>query len=163
MAQQPHIELDRADLPRPELTPSASTWRPCRPGEITAPEQAEWGGSFGRPCPDAGWALRLVHEAEFDRGDRPDVLEQIVATTAGARASLAGRGPTSEDVEVALLLLGLRPEHLPDEVVGVLAAARRSTIDHAAHERDKGRSFLRTVPIDKLVARPGELLDMLAA
>jgi len=162
MAQQPNIELDRADLPRPELTPKAAAWKQRRPGEITTPGQAKWGGSFGRPGPDTGWVLRLVNSAEFDRGDRPDVLGRIVATTAAARAALAGRGPTSEDVEVALLLLGLRPDHLPGEAVDTLAKARRAAIDHAAHERDKGRSFLRTLPSDRLAAKPAELLDILA-
>lgn len=163
MAQQPNIELNRADLPRPGLASEAAAWKQRRPGEITTPEQAVWGGSFGRPGPDAGWVLRLVRGAEFDRGDRPDTLERIVATVAGARAALAGRGPMSEDVEVALILLGLRPEGLPGQVVGALSDARRAAIDHAAHERDKGRSFLRTVPDEKLTARPAELLDMLAA
>jgi len=163
VAQQPNIELDRADLPRPGPAPEAASWTQRRPGEITTPEQAEWGGSFGRPGPDAGWALHLVRNAKFDRGDRPDVLERIVATIAGARAASVGRGPTSEDVEVALILLGLRPDHLPGEVVGALADARRAAIDHAAHERDKGGSFLRTVSIDEIAAKPAELLDMLAA
>ncbi|GBD85434.1 hypothetical protein BMS3Abin02_01842 [bacterium BMS3Abin02] len=163
MAQQPNIELDRADLPRPAPAPAAATWTQRRPGEITTPEQAKWGGSFGRPGPDAGWALHLVQDAEFDRGDRPDVLERIVATTAAARAASVGRGPTSEDVEVALILLGLRPEPLPEDVVATLADARRAAIDHAAHERDKGRSFLQAVSMDELAAKPAELLDMLAA
>lgn len=161
MAQQPNIELDRADLPQPELTPQAAAWKQDRPGEITTPGQAERGGSFGRPGPDTGWVLRLVRAADFDRGDRPAVLERVVATTGAARASAIGRGPTGEDVEVALILLGLRPDGLPGDVLDSLAAERRSAIDHAAHERDKGRWFLGTVPADRLAAKPADLLDAL--
>ncbi len=162
MAQQPNIELSRDDLPRFELGPHAAAWLQDRPGEITAPDQAEWGGAFGRPGPDTGWALKLVASAGFDRGDRPAVLEKIVANVAGARAARSGRGPTAEDVEVALTLLGLRTEELPDEVAATLADVRSAAVDHAAHERDKGRSFIESVPMNQLVAKPADIVRMLA-
>jgi hypothetical protein len=161
VAQQPNIELARGDLPRPELGPHATAWFQDRPGEITTPDQAEWGGAFGRPGPDTGWALKLVTSTDFDRGDRPAALEKIVASVAGARAAKAGRGPTTEDVEVALTLLGLRTEGLPDDVVAILADTRSAAVDHAAHERDKGRSFIDSVPIDQLMATPADLVRML--
>ena len=161
MAQQPNIELPRGDLPRAELGPRATLWRQDRPGEITTPDQARWGGAFGRPGPDTGWALKLVASADFDRGDRPAVLEKIVANVAGARAAKAGRGPTAEDVEVALMLLGFRTEGLSPEVVSTLEDARLVSIDRAAHERDKGRSFIDSVPIDQLMAKPADLARML--
>lgn len=162
MAQQPNIELTRGDLPPVELAPHASAWLQERPGEITAPDQVEWGGAFGRPGPDTGWALKLVRSTGFDRGDRPGVVEQIVASVAGARAARSGRGPTAEDVEVALTLLGLRTEGLSEDVARSLSEVRDEAIDHAAHERDKGRSFLESVPMDQLMATPAELIRMLA-
>jgi len=162
VAQQPNIELSRADLPRAELGPHATAWRQDRPGEITTPDQARWGGAFGRPGPDTGWALKLVASTDFDRGDRPAVLERIVANVAGARAAKVGRGPTAEDVEVALILLGLRTEGLPQDVVSTLEDARSAFVDHAAHERDKGSSFIDSVPIDQLMATPADLARMLA-
>jgi len=162
VAQQPNIELTRGDLPRSELAPRAAAWLQDRPGEITAPDQVEWGGAFGRPGPDTGWALKLVRSADFDRGERPTVIEQIVASVAGARAARNGRGPASEDVEVALTLLGLRAEGLPQEVVASLAEVRDEAIDHSAHERDKGRSFIQSVPMDQLMAKPRDLVRMLA-
>jgi hypothetical protein len=161
VAQQPNIELTRADLPRPEAAPAAAAWLQDRPGEITAPDQAEWGGLFGRPGPDTGWVLGLARRAEFERGDRPAILERIVASVAAARAGASGRGPTAQDVEVALIMLGLRPEGLPEGVVADLTSARNAAIDHAAHERDKGRSFVRLVPIDRLTAKPAELIRIL--
>ncbi len=162
MAQQPNIELALDDLPRLEPAPHAAAWVQGRPGEITSPGQAPWGGSFGRPGPDTGWALKLVAAAEFDRGARPAVLESIVAGVASARAGTAGRGPKAEDVEVALTLLGLRPEGLPESIVTELSAARAKAIDHAAHERDKGRSFIDSIPVDRLTATPADLVRMLA-
>jgi len=162
VAQQPNIELGRGDLPRPELGPHAAAWLQNRPGEITRPDQARWGGAFGRPGPDTGWALKLVASIDFDRGDRPAVLEKIVANVAGARAAKAGRGPTAEDLEVALTLLGLRTEGLSQEVISTLADVRSAAVDHAAHERDKGRSFIDSVPMDQLMAKPADLVRMLA-
>lgn len=162
MAQQPNIELTRGDLPKDELGPRAAAWFQARPGEITAPGQVEWGGAFGRPGPDTGWALKLVRSADFDRGDRPGMIETIVANVAGARAARSGRGPTAEDVEVALTLLGLRPEGLPEDVVASLAEVRDEAIDHAAHERDKGRSFIQSVQMDQLMAMPADLTRMLS-
>lgn len=161
MAQQPNIELARADLPRPELAPAPAAWLQDRPGEITRPDQAEWGGSFGRPGPDTGWVLKLVAAADFDRGDRPAVVDRVVASVAAARAARIGRGPTGEDVEVALILLGLRPEGLPEQIVSKLASDRQSAVDHAAHERDKGNSFVRSLDMKHLMAKPAELVRML--
>ncbi len=162
MAQQPNIELGHGDLPRPELGPHAAAWLQDRPGEITRPEEVRWGGAFGRPGPDTGWALKLVASTDFDRGARPSVLEKVVANIAGARAAKAGRGPTAEDVEVALTLLGLRTEGLPDDVAATLGDVRSAAVDHAAHERDKGRSFIDSVPVDQLIAKPADLVRMLA-
>jgi hypothetical protein len=162
VAQQPNIELARGDLPRPEPAPAASAWLQDRPGEITHPNQVEWGGAFGRPGPDTGWVRKLVAAADFDRGDRPATLEQVVATVAAARAAKAGRGPTAEDVEVALTLLGLRPEGLPDHVTTSLAEKRVAAVDHAAHERDKGGRFVERLSMERLMAKPAELVRMLA-
>lgn len=162
MAQQPHIELDRADLPRRKVRPRPSRWTPNRPGEITKPSDVVWGGAFGRPGPDTGWALHLVRLAEFDRGNTPELIEAIVANVAAARAAKAGRGPKAGDVEVALVLLGLRPEGLPADKVAELSTGREQAIEHAAHERDKGRSFLASIPDEFLEATPGELRALLS-
>ena len=68
MAQQPNIEVDRsrAPLPTPEPGP-ARRGGPARPGLIESPADTEWGGSYGTPGPDTGWAIRLIGLAEFDR------------------------------------------------------------------------------------------------
>ncbi len=160
MGQQPNIELDASDLPRVGLEPGvARRSAGGRPGEITTPQEAVYGGSFGRPGPDAGWVVRVVKAAEFDRSERG--IEGVVASVAGARAAHNGRGPTSSDVEVALILLGLRPEGIPDDVVAQLSAARSIWLSKAAHEKVKGRSFLAQLSPGLLGADPERVRHLL--
>jgi hypothetical protein len=160
MGQQPNIELVASDLPLGPLEPgTARRDMARRPGEITTPEEAVSGGAFGRPGPDTGWVLRIVKAAEFDRSEVG--IEAVVASVAAARASHNGRGPSSSDVEVALILLGLRPEGIPDEVVGQLSAARAKWLRKAAHEQVKGRSFLAQLSPGLLSADPERVRHLL--
>lgn len=164
MGQQPNIEFDEADRPRSgPKPPAARRWRPDRPGEITAPDQAVSGGSFGRPGPDTGWVLTLVRNTEFERGDRSADLEPIVGTVAAARAAHFGRAPSPVDVEVALILLGLRPEGIPGKVVTELGAVRETWLKKAAHERVKGQGFLATISESLLASSPDHLRHVLNA
>ena len=160
MGQQPNIELDASNAPRAVLEPGAARrGGNDRPGEITEPDEAVSGGAFGRPGPDTGWVLRIVRETEFDRSDGG--LEPVVASVAAARASLNGRGPTPADVEVALILLGLRPEGIPGDVVAQLSSARAKWLSKAAHERVKGRSFLSQLSPGLLSADPERVRHLL--
>ncbi len=160
MGQQPNIELDASDLPRSVLEPAAARrGERGRPGEITTPDEAVSGGAFGRPGPDTGWVIRLVRAAEFDRSDNG--IEAVVASVAAARAAYSGRGPAPADVEVALILLGLRPEGVPDEVVAQLSAARTRWLSKAAHERVKGQSFLSQLSPGLLSADPERVRQLL--
>ncbi len=160
MAQEPNIELDGSVLARKDLPPAPTRrWSPHRPGELRAPEEVPWGGAFGRPGPDTGWVLRLVHLAEFDRGDRPDELEQVVANMAAARASLYGRAPVPQDIEVAVVLLGLRPHKLPPDLADRLALERRKWLDAAAHEKIGGTAFIASIDPDLMRSTPEEVVD----
>ena len=160
MGQQPNIELDASDLPRSALEPGAARRSPNgRPGEIMTPEEAVAGGTFGRPGPDTGWVLRLVRATDFDRSDRG--IEAVVASVAAARAASNGRGPAPADVEVALILLGLRPEGVPVEVVAQLSAARATWLGKATHERVKGQSFLSQLSPGLLSADPERVRHLL--
>ncbi len=109
MGQQPNIRIGIEDLPRPTAKPGpARRWSPDRPGEITSPAAAPWGGAFGTPGPDAGFALKLVADRELpllDGETRGDV-EAAVATLMVARASHFGRAPVGTDAAVAEALLG---------------------------------------------------------
>ncbi len=159
VAQEPNIELDGAVLPRQDLSTAAPRrWSPHRPGELGAPEEVPWGGAFGRPGPDTGWVLRLIRRAEFDRGDRPDELEELVANVAAARASLYGRAPVPQDIEVALVLLGLRPHQLPPDLADRLALERRAWLDQAAHEKAKGAAFMASIDPSVLRSTPEEVV-----
>jgi hypothetical protein len=103
--------------------------------------------------------VRLVRETEFDRSEGG--INAVVAAVAAARAALAGRGPAPADVEVALILLGLRPDGVPDEVVAQLGAARTKCLNKAAHERAKGQSFLSQLSIGLLRADPERVRHLL--
>ena len=163
MGRRPYIELDASDLPAGELERAAERrWRPTRPGEILAPADMPSGPSFGRPGPDAGWGMRLVRRAEFDRGRRPRQLEALLNALVGARAAAAGRGPAPQDVEVALSLVGLRTEGL-DEAARVRLDARREEWLDAASGRSAGRAALRAIPDDLLSEAPERVRARLSA
>jgi hypothetical protein len=148
MGQQPNIELDPADLPRPVPEPGAPVrGRPARPGVITAPGEVPRGAAFGTPGPDTGWAKRILREADLP--ERSDALEAVLATLMAARASRFGRAPVPQDLEVALLILGYGPG-LPEE----LADRRRRWLESAAHERVKGRAVLAEIDRDLLAETP---------
>lgn len=151
MGQQPNVEISRADLPRevPEPDPPRR-WRPTRPGMITSPQQMPWGGVFGTPGPDAGFALRIIAESEL--ADRSDGLEAVLAALMTARASLLGRAPVPEDLAVALVVAGYG-ENLP----AGLAERRERWVEATAHERSPGRSAVADVDPDLLRHKPDQV------
>ena len=157
MGRQPNIELRASELPAAELERAAERrWTPARPGEITSPADMPSGGSFGRPGPDAGWGLRMIRAASFDRGRRPRELEKLLCALVGARASHARRGPTRQDVEAALSLAGLhedQQERLPEG----LAKRREGWLDASAHDPWPGRTALASIPVDLLTDDPARV------
>lgn len=154
MAQQPNIEVDRARAPLPEPEPGpARRWTQSRPGEISSPDEAAWGGSYGTPGPDTGWALALIRRADFDRSRRGKEIESLLTALVAARASRAGRAPIPQDVEVGLIMLGLR-DGLPEE----LAERRERWLDAATHERPRGATALREIEPSLLDLEPEQLL-----
>lgn len=157
MAQQPNIELDPADLPRPAPEPPPpSGWRAAsRPGTITAPDQVPRGTAFGTPGPDAGYALRLIRRAGLPAAS--EQLEDVLAALMAARAASFGRAPTPEDLEVAQLVAGL-VEGLPAH----LAERCARWVEAAAHERSRGRTAVAEVGLDLLRRPPAEVRAVLA-
>lgn len=152
MAQQPNIEVDPADRPRAVPTPDAARrWNPSmRPGTITSPDQVPHGDGYGNPGPDTGWAYRLIDAADIEGVTNP--LRKVLATLMGARAGSFGRAPTTEDLEVALLLCGIG-EALP----ATLATRRQRWVDAAAHDKPPGRTALAEVGMDLLRHKPAEV------
>jgi len=148
VGQQPNVEVGPADRPRPVPEPGpARRWRANRPGDITSPQQMRWGGAFGTPGPDQGWAIKLV--AEGDLPGRTPLLEKVVATLMGARASLYGRAPIMEDLETAKQILGLGEGADPG-----LEAQRNRWLEIAAHEKVPGKQALAEVGPELLKAKP---------
>lgn len=85
--------------------------RTPKPGLLRNVERLE-GAGYGTPAPGEGYALtiaarecsRLAFEHPHDEHD----VALGVGLVAAKRASLVGRGPTLEDVKVAMGLFGLR-------------------------------------------------------
>jgi len=154
MAQQPNIEVDRSNAPLAEPAPGpARRGSQPRPGVIATPDDVAWGGSFGTPGPDTGWALNLIRRAEYDRSHRVKETEVLLTALVAARASRAGRAPMPQDVEVGLIMLGLR-DGLPAE----LAERRERWLDAATHERPRGATALREIEPTLLDLKPEQLL-----
>jgi hypothetical protein len=151
MGQQPNVEIDPSDLPRPTSEPDPpNRWRPTRPGVIVAPQQMPWGGAFGTPGPDAGWALKLVRSADLP--ERTAGLELVLAAIMAARASLFGRAPVPEDLEVAKVLAGFG-EGLPAD----FPERRVRWVEATAHEPSPGRLAVSEIDPELLRLKPGQL------
>ena len=165
MGQQPNIELLAGDRPKGKLQRGAERrWAPRRPGEITSPADMPSGGSFGRPGPDTGWGLQMIRGAVFDRGRRPGDVESLLSALVAARASRARRGPTWEDVDVALSLLGLHEDYgVTGEAVDRMGRTRERWLDALAHDPWPGRSALATIPGDLLDDEPARVRARLLA
>ncbi len=166
MGQQPNIELEIADLPRPTPAPApARRWRPERPGELTAPRDVPWGGAYGTVGPDTGYALALVaqRDLELTPAESRRNVDVAVAAVAAARASRFGRAPTRDDIDVALLALGLDGHGIPDDALERLAGMRRSSLSGLAHHPHKAGDVVARIPVDVLEATPAELRARLAA
>jgi len=151
MGQQPNVEIDPSDLPRPTAEPDPpNRWRPTRPGVIVAPQQMPWGGAFGTPGPDAGYALKLVRSADLP--DRTAGLESVLAAIMAARASMFGRAPVPEDLEVAKILAGFG-EGLPADFL----ERRGRWVEATAHEPSPGRLAVSEVDLELLRLKPDQI------
>jgi hypothetical protein len=140
VGQEPNIRLGLEDLPRPTAKPAApERWSPDRPGELGSPDEVPWGGAFGTPGPDTGFAYRVVRSMDLPGSQhaRHDVEAAVVAVMA-ARASAIGRAPTAPDASVALELLDLS-----DEGMARLAGV--------AHDRARLGALVASIPTDDLI------------
>jgi len=152
MAQQPNIELRDSDHPRPEAGPNPERrWTPDRPGDF-AGTGVPWGGAFGTPGPDAGYAIKLAAGRELilaDQEHRTDA-NLAVAAVAAARASIASRGPTKVDVDAAIVILGYDSE-------SDFGAVRAAAIAGAAHHPQRIRRLVAGIPMDVIEDNAGDL------
>jgi len=166
VGQQPNIELEISDLPRPRpKTAPARAWKPDRPGELGTPADVPWGGSFGTTGPDTGYVLRLLASRPITlaAGEQRSNVDAAVVALAGARASALGRAPIGQDVDVALLVLGLEPDGIPTETLEAITAERVRRLPGLAHDPTRVRALVAAVPADRLRATPDELRAAVAA
>jgi len=143
MGQEPRIEIPLGDRPRATPGPAAARrWRASRPGDLHAPTDVPWGGAFGTPGPDAGYALKLAAEAsyELEAGESRDNVQSVLLLIMGARASWFGKAPSSEDLAWGLLVLGLdQREEIPQAARARLAESRRYWAPRVANSNAAAR------------------------
>ncbi len=123
-----------------------------------------WGGGFGTIGPDAGYALKLIRSRELEliAGEHRHNVEVALSTIAVARASRFGRAPTSEDIDMAALLLGYDTDELPDELVESLRSDRVGWIANISHDAAARRELAASVPMAVLESKPGAVRAQMA-
>jgi len=151
MGQQPNLEVTEGEKPRSvPQPPPAGRWRPVRPGVPVSPEQVPRGGMFGVAAPDGGWAMRIIHSVDLPEQD-PD-LELVLAALMTARAGALGRGPTREDLEVALILCGYGYDAKPDVI------ERRDRWTRAVHHDPRpGATAVAEADMELIVNKPEQV------
>ena len=105
-----------------------------------------FGTGFGTIGPDSGYAKSLVNSRSFDlvEGERAGNTKVALAAIASARAALFGRAPTAQDVDLAIVLLGLEPD-LPETVRADLGAKRVGWFAAVAHHPAKLYDFVSSL------------------
>lgn len=152
MGQQPNIELEISDLPRPQRKPAPPRpWIPDRPGELGGPGDAQFGAGFGTTGTDSGYALSLVKARDLDlaAGEHRSNTDLALAAVASARAAMFRRAPTGKDVDLALVLLGLDAA-TPDGLRVELGEARRRWFAGANHHPMRVNKFVASLDSDVL-------------
>lgn len=166
MGQQPNIEIHLEDLPRPTSdTAPPQRWKPDRPGDMAGPTDVPWGGMYGRPGPDTGYALKLLKGRDLgiqDPAMKADA-SAAVAAVAAARASHFGRAPTAEDIDVALLIFGFSPEGLPEALVAGILKDRVGWFSGLAHSPARAGELVSVIAIESLALSPSDLRARMSA
>lgn len=151
MGQQPNIEATEATRPRSvPQPPPARRWRPTRPGDFSRPDQVPTGGMFGTAAPDGGWALRIISASDLP-DDRAD-LRLVLAALMVARAGALGRGPTREDLDVALTLCGYGFEAKPEVI-----ERRERWLKAVHHDLRPGETAVAEVDVDLMLNKPEQV------
>jgi len=166
MPTDPYVPttLDEAPRQEPNLAPGvhmppARAWRADRPGDLGAIQPK--GAFLGSPGPNVGYALNLANRARdrmrLEPGEHAEDAISVVAALAMKRASTFGRGPTVNDVDFALELMGYLGD-APDDVL----AWRPGVVRAAAHEYSVQRAVVDTVSTGLLRLPITELPEHLA-
>jgi hypothetical protein len=162
----PYVPTTLDEAPRQEQNlapgvhmPAPRRWRADRPGDLGALQPK--GALLGSPGPNVGYALTLTSRARdrmrLEPQEHADDAIAIVAAIAMKRASTFGRGPTVNDVDFALELLGYLGD-APEDV----KAWRPGVVRAAAHEYAVRRAVVDTVSTGLLRLSIAELPEHLA-
>lgn len=122
---------------------------------ITAPDQVTPGGLFGRPGPDTGWAFRIVRQAGLSEEEMQG--EEVLVTLMAARASLFGRAPVPEDLDVARIVMGYE-----EGASREMADRGRRWLRHSRHEPVPGAAAAEEIGSDLLAKSPDDLRSVLS-
>jgi len=161
VGQQPNIELEMADLPRPTEHPGAPRrWSPTRVAELGRPADVPRGGRFGTPGPDAGYALTLLAARDIPTvpgESRRDAIAAVAALMT-ARASAFGRAPVIGDAEGAEMILGYR-DGAPEDLVD----ARTAAVAGLAHHPARSGTLVAATDTGALTSSLDRLLERVAS
>lgn len=149
MPTDPYVPVTLDEEPRqePNLAPGVHMppprhWRADRPGDLGALQPK--GAMLGSPGPNVGYAMNLVDRArsrmKLEPNELADDAVAVVAALAMKRASTFGRGPTVNDVDFAMELLGYSGEAPAD-----VKAWRPDVVRAAGHDYSVRRAIVDTV------------------
>jgi hypothetical protein len=168
MATDPFIAVRRGDEPRRSVPlPPAQPWWATRPGDLDVhqPHQPQ-GGPYGYQGPDQGYALKLAHlfkgKVVLAPGERWEDASYGVLAVASRRASLSGRAPVKDDLEIAFLVWGLLPSRIPVPSRDKLAAMRRRTFADIIGDPLLLRQIADAVSEEVLYLSPREVEERMA-
>ncbi len=146
-------------MPAGIAVPPARGWIADRPGDL-GPEQPS-GKFLGRPGPNVGFAISLVHRQRdtWTLGPHEYVGDAaaVVAEIAMKRASQFGRAPIKADVDIAVALLGY------DGTGDAAWVAFRSSLVHDAdHHYEPRRAAVDLVSDELLKSSPTDVAAQVA-
>ena len=153
MAQPDYVPLSSADRVRPaDRLPPAQRWYQDRPAEVAKPGPP-MGGRFGYPGPDQGYGMLLAEQfeerLELAEGER---AEDAIAGCTGVglrRASILGRAPVKQDMEMAFTIwgfLGDAPAELVEMRKPLFQGTAKAYLDQRAIVDRVAETALRSTP-----------------
>ena len=150
-----YVPVPLADKARTGLAmPAAKRWTATRPGDLVGRQPT--GAKLGRPGPDQGYGLklarRLADRLELAPGEH---LEDVVAGNLAvglARASLFGRAPVTQDMELSYTLWGYLGGAPSD-----LVEYRKPLFSGAGHHYFDQRKLVDRVPESTLRMTPQQV------
>jgi len=132
MSAPSHVP-SRPNQPKAYTSPPrrAGSWRANRPGDVVGAPQPR-GAALGNQGPDQGYVMKLAKgfadQLVLSPGEHAADAVEGACTVALRRASLFGRAPMRDDIEIAFTLFGYLAE-APTELI----AHRRESFDEVHH------------------------------